>query len=454
MTKNYLWTDNPTEANVAVYDPDILNECLMHLKYTDTKLTNFCINSASVDSNGNPNLLSYTGNTVKFNCGNALHPIMTSNSQDGWTLSGSHQITSSSNDLYKSFDNTSSTYCVLNHMPTLEEPAYIKVEKSTAFSFDYLFIKFKSTINFGDIKSFNITDENDDILYSYDNYDDYLHKNEFLIPVYNFNSTHLKLIVTSNVNDATYTNFPCIIKLLDKTQILTLTNIKGNIGNLINVNDCTIPSASNQTYNIFADTEGNAEIFNTPLTKSTLLPTTPTTNHIHLLTSLEPLQAKKYNGTKWEDYNKIPVGYAKTNASGAVYEVKTFPYSQNGYNINANTSGTLTKCWMSPAYNFALNTRIVANHNLNLENPQKALCSVMLYCAEANNGYAVGEYATCWAFQTPTNVGNEAKPEILQNTLSLAIGNNILGNYKTAGLGGSSLSFSPNYWQLVFKIYY
>jgi len=73
MTTNYLWTDNPTEANIAVYEPDILNECLMHLKYTDTKLTNFCINSASVDSNGKPNLLSYTGNTVKFNCGNACN---------------------------------------------------------------------------------------------------------------------------------------------------------------------------------------------------------------------------------------------------------------------------------------------------------------------------------------------------------------------------------------------
>lgn len=33
MTNNYNWTDNPTVAGVSVYDPDVLNDCLMHLKY-------------------------------------------------------------------------------------------------------------------------------------------------------------------------------------------------------------------------------------------------------------------------------------------------------------------------------------------------------------------------------------------------------------------------------------
>lgn len=33
MTEKYNWTDNPTVAGVSVYDPDILNDCLMHLKY-------------------------------------------------------------------------------------------------------------------------------------------------------------------------------------------------------------------------------------------------------------------------------------------------------------------------------------------------------------------------------------------------------------------------------------
>jgi hypothetical protein len=33
MTTNYTWTDNPTLAGISDYSPDVLNNCLMHLKY-------------------------------------------------------------------------------------------------------------------------------------------------------------------------------------------------------------------------------------------------------------------------------------------------------------------------------------------------------------------------------------------------------------------------------------
>lgn len=33
MTDQYLWTDNPTESGIAKCDTDVLNDCLMHLKY-------------------------------------------------------------------------------------------------------------------------------------------------------------------------------------------------------------------------------------------------------------------------------------------------------------------------------------------------------------------------------------------------------------------------------------
>lgn len=45
MTTNYEWVDNPTMAGVSAYEPDVLNECLMHLKYDipnsyDSKIEN------------------------------------------------------------------------------------------------------------------------------------------------------------------------------------------------------------------------------------------------------------------------------------------------------------------------------------------------------------------------------------------------------------------------------
>ena len=47
---NYAWTDNPTVSGVSQCDTDVLNDCLMHLKYNhrtsgggfslfDTKIT-------------------------------------------------------------------------------------------------------------------------------------------------------------------------------------------------------------------------------------------------------------------------------------------------------------------------------------------------------------------------------------------------------------------------------
>ena len=38
MTTNYNWVDDPTVAGVSAYDPDVLNECLMHLKYNNEKM--------------------------------------------------------------------------------------------------------------------------------------------------------------------------------------------------------------------------------------------------------------------------------------------------------------------------------------------------------------------------------------------------------------------------------
>ena len=59
MSDNYIWVDNPTVSQVSTYNPDVLNDCLMHLKYdnipSNTKL--FSFNSGNVDSNGDADLI-------------------------------------------------------------------------------------------------------------------------------------------------------------------------------------------------------------------------------------------------------------------------------------------------------------------------------------------------------------------------------------------------------------
>ena len=57
---NFKWIDNPTENDISVYNPDVLNECLMHLKYNNIQkqYTKFCFNSGNVDIYGNADIVN------------------------------------------------------------------------------------------------------------------------------------------------------------------------------------------------------------------------------------------------------------------------------------------------------------------------------------------------------------------------------------------------------------
>ncbi len=340
MTQNYLWTDNPTEANVAVYDSDILNECLMHLKYQNIKTTPFCVNSASTDTAGAANLLSYQSNTVKFNCGNSVVPIMTANLQNNWTLSSSHPINTSTNDIYKSFDNNNLSYCSLQHTPTEESPAYLSVAYTSSFSFDYLYLYFNETLTPGTMKNFYILDADENIIYSYENYEGILKQNTFLIPLQGFVGNKITISTKSNINNTNYVNFPNVIKLLKKDQVISFTNSKGInylLGALSDLSITQVSSSGTEIQNIYIKNDGQAEALVTPLNYSNTLPSSPVLNQVHYLTNTEPAQAKIYDGTSWKDCdNKTPLGKV-TLSNGSIISVSTNPYNQNSYNINSNT---------------------------------------------------------------------------------------------------------------------
>lgn len=341
MTQNYLWTDNPTEANVAVYDADILNECLMHLKYQNIKNTRFCVNSASTDTSGVPNLLSYQGNAVKFNCGTSIVPVMTSNSQNNWTLSSNYPINTETNDIYKSFDGSNSTYCSIQHTATEQSPASVSAAYTSNFSFDYLYMYFSETLTSGTMKNFYISDGVGNVLYSYENYEGVLKQNTFLIPLNGFVGNKITISTKGTINNTNYVKFPNEIKLLKKEQVLSFTNSKGVNNLFANVADLSITQVSQsgvETQNIYIKNDGQTEALAAPLTYGNVLPSIPVSNQVHYLTGSESPQAKIYNGTMWIDCNdKIPVGTVTLN-NGSITAVSTNAYNQNAYNINVNTT--------------------------------------------------------------------------------------------------------------------
>lgn len=62
MTNTYEWTDNPTVSGISVYDPDVLNDCLMHLKYDVS--TEFDGKIATCSKNDFTNITSVAKSTV------------------------------------------------------------------------------------------------------------------------------------------------------------------------------------------------------------------------------------------------------------------------------------------------------------------------------------------------------------------------------------------------------
>ncbi|MDD3420382.1 MAG: hypothetical protein PHE78_07285, partial [Candidatus Gastranaerophilales bacterium] len=89
-------------------------------------------------------------------------------------------------------------------------------------------------------------------------------------------------------------------------------------------------------YNIYMGTDGSMEILSGSLSYGKALPEGSIEGQVHYLTSGEPAFAKKYNGSLWGNYEKVPVGKV-TVSGGVITSVVTNPYNQNNYDLNRNS---------------------------------------------------------------------------------------------------------------------
>lgn len=136
---------------------------------------------------------------------------------------------------------------------------------------------------------------------------------------------------------------------------LTITpKIAGTYGNLVIVDykgtqttisagpsNMDLTGNSNGTYNIFITPGGGLYILNNTIYRQSARPTM-VVNDVWLDTSVEPLKCIKYSGTSDVEFLDIPIGKV-TISNSAITAIETFPFNQNGYNINANTVGIFYK---------------------------------------------------------------------------------------------------------------
>lgn len=148
-----------------------------------------------------------------------------------------------------------------------------------------------------------------------------------------FKTNYTKLCVNSS-NGTLITNADNVIYF---NSIFTITNSNGESATISTLPSINCGSFANGTYNIFVSLDSTREYFANKIYRQLAEPTVKSINDIWINTSSEPINAKIWDGSQWNIYSNIPIG-SITVANNTVTAVTIFPYNQNGYNINSNSS--------------------------------------------------------------------------------------------------------------------
>jgi len=116
---------------------------------------------------------------------------------------------------------------------------------------------------------------------------------------------------------------------------LVISNYKGEFSTLTSIDTINMTGKTNGVYNVFVKSTGETYTLANTVYKQ---PTRPTMvdGDVWLNTSVEPVSAIKYNGTADIEFLEVPVGKI-TVANSVVSAVESYPYNQNGYDVNAST---------------------------------------------------------------------------------------------------------------------
>ena len=343
-------TNDPRTLNgwIIYYDPDA----------TASNLIPFCVNSGSVNSNGDGNCLTLPSGSTTVVTRTFVRPNLTADGTmggDSFAVSANGYNTSSNYYAYLAFDGNNNTFWEYPYAPTATN--YIIFYNPVELNVTELDI-----IVYGWTNSIGTYNDNINIYGSNDNatwtqlasnvpsgsYGIYQYKNVNVDLSSNTNSYKYYKIENTASSYSQYFGYGWAIAnvgitatyqetiassenliLEGHTVPVVLTNAKG-LTSVIN-EDLTKDVSSGYAdgdYNVFVE-NGDLEIYQNIIYRQKKEPTYPNQNDIWLNTSIRSLISYKYNGSEWEEYEGIPVGVC-TIESNNVTTVKTFPYNVNG----------------------------------------------------------------------------------------------------------------------------
>lgn len=358
---NYKWTDNPTEADVSTYNPDVLNECLMHLKYNNipSSTTKYCFNDGNTDTSGNSDL-------VNVNLSTNIE----------YASPGEYTFTAPVTGYYSVImvGGGGSSASGLTSLSTI---SYAGGGSGAAFVGEVYLSAGVHSVSVGSAGGENNTSIDNIIIAggggnaSLINYNlNVLSQNGGVVTV-NGTTRNVSVNESGNAGGFSNGNIPqnggasvyhgfgkgadsgkgsgasCgyfSIKLKSENSnisykvggvypLLTGTLANGEKFFVNGINSDNAEILSDGTYIKFVGKNGSSELIKNSFFRQQSAPSSPANGDVWFDIGTEPCEAKQWNGSQWVSYEKIPL-CKFTVQNSSIISVFNFPYNQNGYNIN------------------------------------------------------------------------------------------------------------------------
>lgn len=209
---------------------------------------------------------------------------------------------------------------------------------------------------------------------------------------------------------------------------------------------------SDGTYNIFIKPDGTLYTLNNKIYKQSSRPNVYD-GDIWLDTSCEPFKCIKYTSSGDVEFLDVPLGKIVI-ASNTITSLETFPFNQNGYDVNKQTIGALTNCWVSEELAFPGAASLSVTHNLNLSDLTKVKGEILAVCKTAELGYSIGDIVAVGNGGTMNGawfICSWNSPIVRTNTISYYFTQNYLN---INGANGMITTATLANWKIIFRIWY
>jgi len=347
-------TQNDHAVNKAQFEE--LSESLQET--CNSTLTNFCVHSGNVNSQGEADLMSYSSGIMSFKVGDSYpnavisnakgiittltsftnlnvsptpYSVFTPNYMSSNVLPSGYSATSTADtmNVYKMFDNNSGTYFQTNACETeviYEIPTKIIPTQVYALSNTYP-NEACSLMGFE--------------LYGYlENADTYEHILTDLSNPQQDHDYNETIYLSTNQSSKSYKKFKIVFKTVNGTAYQPRIQSFQIIG--LEENDTGLSSLDYETQNIFVTSTGTTYALSNSIFTQNTRPNMKK-DDIWINTQSFPLKITKFDGEDDIEFSDVLIGSVKF-VSGVYESHTTNQYNQNGYNLNA-CSTTFVNNW-------------------------------------------------------------------------------------------------------------